>query len=52
MTEQTFSNVKVLDLTWYIAGPFCTKLFADFGADVVKIERPPDGDPARKIGPF
>jgi crotonobetainyl-CoA:carnitine CoA-transferase CaiB-like acyl-CoA transferase len=52
MTEQTLSNVKVLDLTWYIGGPFCTKLFADFGADVVKIERVPEGDPARKIGPF
>lgn len=52
MAGQTLSEVKVVDLTWYIAGPFCTKLFADFGADVLKIERPPDGDPARKIGPF
>ena len=52
MAEQTLSNVKVVDLTWYIAGPYCTKLFADFGAEVIKIERPPEGDPARKIGPF
>ncbi len=52
MSEQTLSDVKVLDLTWYIAGPYCTKMFADFGADVLKIERYPDGDPARKIGPF
>ena len=52
MAEQTLSNVKVLDLTWHIAGPFCTKLFADFGADVVKIERPVRGDPARSTGPF
>ncbi len=52
MDGQTLSDIKVIDLTWYIAGPFCTKLFADFGAEVLKIERPPDGDPARKIGPF
>ena len=52
MTDQTLSNVKVLDLTWFIAGPFCTKLFADFGAEVIKIERPSGGDPSRRIGPF
>lgn len=52
MPKQPLSDVRVLDLTWHIAGPACTKFFADYGADVIKIERPDGGDPSRSLGPF
>lgn len=45
-------GVKVIDLTHHIAGPYCTKLLAEFGAEVVKIERPGVGDLGRRAGPF
>ena len=45
-------GVRVLDLTHYIAGPYCTRLMAGLGADVLKVERPPAGDPLRRLGPF
>ena len=48
---QALDNVRVLDLTHHIAGPYATRLFADFGADVIKIERP-GGDIARRLPPF
>ena len=46
------AGVKVVDLTHYISGPYCTKLLATLGAEVVKIERPGSGDPMRRVGPF
>lgn len=48
---QALDNVVVLDLTHHIVGPYATKLMADLGADVIKVERP-GGDLARRLGPF
>lgn len=45
-------GVKVVDLTHYFAGPYCTRLLATLGAEVVKVERPGSGDRMRHFGPF
>ncbi|MEZ5420377.1 MAG: CoA transferase [Vicinamibacterales bacterium] len=45
-------GLKVLDLTRVLAGPFCTMLLGDMGADVVKIEEPERGDDTRDWAPF
>ncbi len=45
------SNLKVLDMSRVLAGPWCGQLLADFGADVVKVERPGTGDDTRSWGP-
>ncbi|MFV8818009.1 CaiB/BaiF CoA transferase family protein [Haliea sp. E17] len=46
------SGVKVLELAENVAGEYCGKLLADFGAEVIKLEKPGCGSPTRRMGPF
>jgi len=52
MAKKALQGVKVLELAKLVAGPYCAKLLADLGAEVVKIEEPLIGDEARRRGPF
>src|SRR4029077_130411 len=45
-------DIRVLAVTVYLAGPFLSMTLARFGAEVIKVEAPGSGDPARNLGPF
>lgn len=51
MAEGPLSHIKVLDLSRVLAGPWCTQILGDLGADVIKVENPDGGDDTRSWGP-
>ena len=52
VTIRFLEGVRVIELGSQFSSPFCSKLLADYGADVIKIENPKSGDSARRHGPF
>ena len=52
MDDGALAGLKVIEFGDFIAAPYCGKLLADMGAEVVKIEDPTVGDESRRFGPF
>src|SRR5262245_15888099 len=48
----SLEGIRVLDLTQFLSGPYCTMILGDLGAEVLKIEKPGSGDDKRKLAPF
>jgi len=50
--QRPLAGIRVIGLEQYMSGPYCTMMLADAGAEVIKIERPGQGDPRRSIPPY
>src|SRR5512136_1691428 len=51
MADMALAGIRIVDFSRVLAGPYCTLLLADLGADVIKIEHPVGGDDTRQWGP-
>jgi crotonobetainyl-CoA:carnitine CoA-transferase CaiB-like acyl-CoA transferase len=51
LPKQALNDIRVLDFTLMLAGPYATMMFGDYGAEIIKIEQPGTGDNTRNIGP-
>lgn len=52
MSPQALRDLKVVEWSEFVSGPYCGKFLADLGAEVIKVEKPGCGDPSRSYGPF
>ena len=52
MKKRPLEGIKILDFSQVLSAPFCGMLLADMGAEIIKVERPGNGDISREYGPY